>query len=113
MQFCRPVGADSECCYVDVQTYLHLRSYTLAIVKPFTRLVTTICKYQIEPPNDSVVGVFAQTKLLGSHHIPIIGPAGGLTAISCDSITAKCIFVEIEEDGVFGYITPVTDFNCQ
>jgi hypothetical protein len=112
VQFYRPIGADSECCYGDVQTYLHSRNFTFT---PFTSLVTTICKYQIEPPNDSVVGVFAETKLLGSHHIPIIGPAESvLTAISCDNIAAKCILVETEEDDVlFGYITPVTDFNCQ
>lgn len=114
VQFYASSNTDAECCYGEVQTYLQLRCFTLAIVKQFTSLVTTICNHQIDPPNDTLVSLFSEARLLGSHHIPVIGPAdSALTAISCNNIAAKCIFVEVHDDDVFGYITPVTDFNSQ
>ena len=88
-------------------------SVKCGFVKPFTEVVTNICKNAINSSNDTNVKQFCSKKLLGSHHTPVSFSTDSiLIAVLCNDILAKCIVVKTNERFVNAYITPVNDVNC-
>ena len=103
MQFFSQV-AEPNHLFGEVESFVTTGSVHLALLEQYPMLV----------PNNEVVKLYADVKLLGSHHVPVAGPPGpDLCAIFCENIVAKCVKVEVDEPYVFAYLTPTTDFNCK
>lgn len=80
--------------YGEVQEFVKIEEFNLALVKSFTPVVTTICKINIAPPTDEIIKQYVNLGLLASHHIPINGPPGHSTleAVPCDNVSAKVLW---------------------
>ena len=97
-----------------VQAFVTTGSVHLALLKQYPILVSAICSLNINPPNDEIVKLYADAKLLGSNYVPVAGPPGpDLCAIFCENIVTKCVKVQVDEPYVFAYLTPITDINCK
>lgn len=106
--------AEPNHLFGEVESFVTTGSVHLALLKQYPMLVSAICSLNIRAPNNEVVKLYADAKLLGSHHVPVAGPPGpDLCAIFCENIVAKCVKVEVDEPYVFAYLTPITDFNCK
>lgn len=104
---------EPEHLFGEVQAFVTTGSVHLALLKQYPILASAICSLNINPPTDEIVKLYADAKLLGSHHVPVAGPPGPhLCAIFCENIVAKCVKVEVDEPNVFAYLTPMTDINC-
>ena len=105
---------EPEHLFGEVQAFVTTGSIHLTLLKQYPILVSAICSVNINPPSDEIVKIYADAKLLGSHHVPVAGPSGPhLCAVFCENIVAKCVKVEVDEPNVFAYLTPMTDINCR
>lgn len=99
-----------------MQAFVTTGSVHLALLKQYPILASAICSLNISPPSNEIIIVklYADAKLLGSHHVPVAGPPRPhLCAIFCENIVAKMCKVEVDEPYVFACLTPVTDINCR
>lgn len=112
VQFCLP-NSENDLRYGEIQEFLCIAALNVALVKPFTEVVTNICKNAINSSSDTNVEQFCSKKLHGSHHTPVSFSTDSiLIAVLCKDISAKCIVVKTNERFVNAYITPVNDVNC-
>lgn len=113
MQFFSQV-TEPEHLFGEVRAFVTTGSIHLALLKQYPILVSAICSVNINPLSDEIVKIYADAKLLGSHHVPVAGPPGPhLCAVFCENIVAKCVKVEVDEPNVFAYLTPMTDINSR
>lgn len=110
VHFCSP---SNEHNYGEIQEFATIREFHVPFVKRFPQVVTNICNNGIAASSDELVQEFLCTMKLASHHIPVAPKTDSvLVAVPCKNILEKCIIVEVNEEFVFSYITPVIDVNC-
>ena len=85
----------NDLSYREIQEFLCIPALSVAFVKPFTEVVTNICKNAINSSSDTNVKQFCSKKLLGSRHTPVSFSTDSiLIAVLCNDILAKCIVVK-------------------
>ena len=105
---------DNSDKYGEVQSFVSIGGYHCAILKCYTVIHTTICNIDIDPPDDQIVKLLTNNRLVGNHHVAINGPPEpDLKAVFCEKIIGKCIFVCTQDPTVYGYLTPILDYNCK